>query len=413
MVDFLSPERCRGRRSAKWTLYEPDVLPLPVAEMDVVSAPAVRDVLRTAVDRSDTGYPPMDGGPARAFAEFALRRWGWRIEPDDPQAAGRVVMASDVGAAIVNVLRYLAGEGAVVVSPPVYPQFLDWPGLAGRPIRTVPLLRQEPAGTAPSESPPSGSTYRLDLEGLERAFAAGVSAYVLCHPHNPVGRVHTRAELIELARLARRYDVLVVSDEVHAPLVFEGVEFVPFLHSCPEAAEVGVAVHAASKAWNIAGLKCAFVVLENERLRRRFASVSGELPWQAGIFGALAAEAAYLRGIEWLDELVAELPGLHAHLGSRLAELLPAARMSPADFGFLAWVDLSPLGWATASGERASAGEDEAAAALRLGRVALGVGPAFGEGGEGFVRVNVGTHRHTIDEAVRRLAATDRALAGG
>lgn len=171
-----------------------------------------------------------------------------------------------------------------------------------------------------------------------------------------------------------------------------------------------MAVHSPSKAWNIAGLKCAFIVAENPRLRDRLAPVLGELPWQTGIFGALAAEAAYRHGDAWLDELNTALAGHHALLAAELAEHLPAARLTPAGFGYLAWVDLEPLGWAERPPSDPAADPDPAEIALRRGRVALGIGPAFGEGGEGFVRINIGTHPETIREAVRRLAETDRAL---
>ncbi len=374
------------RRSAKWSLYAPDVLPLPVAEMDVELAPAVAEALHAAVDRSDTGYAPMDGGHVRAFASFAWRRWGWSVDPS------LVVPAPDVGSAIVQVLTHATGPGPVVVSPPVYPQFHSWPGAAGRGVVSVPLASA--AGGAETME------YRLDLDALERAFAAGASAYVLCHPHNPVGRVHARDELVALARLAQRYGVLVVSDEVHAPLVFGGCEFVPFLDSCAEAEGVGVAVQAPSKAWNLAGLKCAFIVAGDPAHLQRLAPVIDELPWQVGIFGAFAAEAAYLHAVEWLDDLVAQLPRHHALLASALGRHLPEARVGAAQFGYLAWVDLSALNWPG----------DPADLALAHGKVALGIGPAFGVGGERHVRVNVGARPEVIEEAVARLVTTDRAV---
>lgn len=403
MVTFLSREQCRGRRTAKWTLYDPDVLPLPVAEMDVELAPVIVEALHAAIDRSETGYAPMDGSHCDALRTFVEDRWGWRLSGD------AVVPTSDVGSAVVQVLQHIARDGSVVVSPPVYPQFHTYPGLAGRPLLTVPLLRD---GTRPGDDDHAtgGPPYRLDLPGLERAFAGGASAYVLCHPHNPVGRVHTRDELAELARIAAEHDVLIVSDEVHAPLVFDPAEFVPFVESCPEAAQVGVSVHAPSKAWNLAGLKCAFIAAENPRLRDRLAPVIDELPWQAGVLGAIAAEAAYLHGIEWLDDLNAALAGHHDLLATELGRYLGPARVCPARFGFLAWVDMRALGWSEPPPQDPTTAPDPAEIALRRGRVALGIGPAFGEGGEGFVRVNIGTHPEIIREAVQRLAATDRVL---
>jgi cysteine-S-conjugate beta-lyase len=231
----------RQRRSAKWQTYPKDVLPLTVAEMDVNLAPPVAEVLAEAVRRSDTGYGQAAPDLGRAVARFAARRWGWDVDP------AQVTGVTDVGVGVVELLRAVTHPGdAVVVSPPVYPPFFDWVPEAGARILEVPLAERD-------------GRQRLDLDGLERAFAAHPAAYVLCNPQNPVGTVHSPEELEALVRLARIYRVTLISDEIHAPLVLPGATFTPLL-TVRGAGELAVSVVSASKAWNLAGLKCAAVV---------------------------------------------------------------------------------------------------------------------------------------------------------
>jgi len=231
----------RKRSSAKWQTYPADVLPLTVAEMDFALAEPVAQALRGAVERSDTGYAMATPGLGRALAAFAASRWHWDIDP------ASVTGVTDVGVGVVELLRLLARPGdAVVISPPVYPPFFDWVPEAGARLLEVPLAHD-------------GAGWRLDLAALEAAFATHPAAYVLCNPHNPVGRVHTPDELAALVRLARIYQVTLVSDEIHGPLVLPGATFTPLL-TVPGAADVAVSVLSASKAWNLAGLKCAAVV---------------------------------------------------------------------------------------------------------------------------------------------------------
>lgn len=391
-VRFPSVEELRRRRTAKWTLYPPDVLPAPVAEMDVLPPAPIRRVLTEAIERGATGYPPMDGGYMDAFRAFAARRWGWNV------GCEAVFPAVDVGSAATAALSTLAGAGPVVVSTPVYDGFVHWPGIAGRRTVDVPLLQLDEPG---ADGLFSGPQYRLDVKGIERAFEAGASALLLCNPHNPVGRVHTREELASIATAARRRGALVVSDEVHAPLVFPSADgtspFVPFLDCCPEAREVGVALHSPSKAWNVAGLKCAFVVAPHPLHRERLAGQAEAGAWAVGTLGAFAAEAAYRESEAWLDELVRLVADNHVSMARGLAEQLPAARVSAPAFGYLSWVDLAGLGW---PGEAAEV-------ALTHGRLALGVGSAFGASWARHVRVNLGMEPALVPEVVARLVRAD------
>jgi cystathionine beta-lyase len=366
----------RRRRSAKWHTYPPDVLPLPVAETDYPLAPAVQDALREAVERSDTGYAMAEPALGEALAAFAARRWSWQLDP------AAVTPVPDVGVGVVELLRALTRPGErVVVSPPVYPPFFSWVPEAGRELVEAPLRRTDDG-------------WRLDLAALEAAFAAGAAVYVLCNPHNPVGRVHSPGELQALVELAARHGVTVVSDEIHGPLALPGATFTPLL-TVPGAARVAVAVLSASKAWNLAGLKCAAVVTASPEMAAAVAGLPADSRWRVGHLGVLASVAALTDEGPWLDRLLLTLDRRRAQLGALLADRLPAVRWVPPEATYLAWLDCTALG----------EGDRPRELFLDRGRVGLEPGLRFGRQGSGFVRLNLGTSAEVLDEAVTRMAA--------
>jgi cystathionine beta-lyase len=268
----------RRRRSAKWRTYPADVLPLTISEADFPLAQPIAEVLHEAVSRSDTGYAMPVPELGEAVAGFAAARWDWRVEP------GSVTAVTDVSTGCAGLLRACCGPGqAVVISPPVYPPFFDWVAEVGARLIEAPL-RQDGAGM-----------WRLDLDAVRDAFRARPAAYLLCSPHNPVGRVHDRGELEAVVQLAHDYGVRVISNEIHAPLVLEGAAFTPFL-TVPGAAEIAVSLLSASKAWNLADLKCAAIVAGSPAMQ----AVVGQLPpdgrWRIGHFGVLTTIAALTTG---------------------------------------------------------------------------------------------------------------------
>ncbi len=365
--DLTLDELRRTRTSAKWRVFDDDVLPLWVAEMDTRLAPPVREALEQAVASGDTGYPTPEVYVAAA-AGFAKQRWEWSFDTE----LARVV--PDVMHGAMEVLRRQRAE-AVVVNPPVYPPYYEY--LAHEEHRIV-------------EAPLTAG--RLDLGALERAFTEaprGRTSYLLCSPHNPTGTVHTADELRAVAALAREHEVKVVVDEIHGPLVYDG-SFRPYLSVDDDA----VAVLSASKAWNLAGLKAAVAVAGPSRAD----DVAG-LPFLVSMgashFGVLAHTAAYTHGQPWLDELLSALDENRRLLGTLLAEQLPEVGYAPPQGTYLAWLDCRALGL----------GDDPAAAFLERGRVAFNSGVPFGPGGAGFVRVNLATSPDILTEAVRRMAA--------
>ncbi|MGZ8804953.1 MAG: MalY/PatB family protein [Microbacterium sp.] len=377
-LQALPLEQLRQRSSTKWQKYPPEVLPLFVAETDFAPAPAITRALTRAIQLGDTGYTPPDPGIAHAYADFAQRRFGWTVDPSHIRTTCDVMMG------VVEILRRVTEPGdRVIVSPPVYPPFYECIPEAGAVVERVPLVD-------------TGAAWELDLAGMEAALAAGARAVLLCNPHNPTGTAHSRESLVALAELAARYEAAVISDEIHAPLVHAGHRFTPFLAASPVAARIGYAVTSASKAFNLAGLKCALMVTADPQTADVVRSLPDEIEWRTGLFGAIAGVAAFSQeSDEWLDGLLAALDHNRNLLALLLDEHLPGARYRVPDAGFLAWVDLSALGW----------GDNPAVKIRRYADVALHLGPLFGDEGRGHVRINFGCAPDVLQQAVERIGS--------
>jgi cysteine-S-conjugate beta-lyase len=369
----------RKRRSEKWATYPPDVLPAFVAEMDFALAEPIKQVLIEAIELGDTGYATPHG-LGEAFSDFARARFAWAVDP------GRVVLVPDVMIGAAEVLRLTTAPGSgVVINTPAYPPFVPTIAEYDRRVIDVPLLR-------------TAIDWSLDFPGLEAAFRAGARAYLLCNPHNPTGRVFSRDDLERIAALARRYDVVVVSDENHAPLTLVGAVHTPYVSLGEPAASNAATVISAAKAWNIAGLKCAVVAAGSDAVRARLATLPAEIQARAGHLGVLAAIAAFRSGGPWLDGLLAHLDRNRRLLVQLLAAQLPGVRYLPPEASYLAWLDCADL----------HLGDDPAAVFLERGRVALTRGLDFGPNGAGFVRLNMGTSSDLLSEIVHRMAAAVR-----
>jgi cystathionine beta-lyase len=365
----------RERRSVKWRRYPPDVLPLWVAEMDVVPAAPVQEAVVAAVRSGDTGYP-WAADYAEALAAFAASGWGWHPDP------ATMAIVPDVMQGVVEVLKVLTGpDDVVVVSSPVYPPFFDFVGHLGRRVVEAPLR-------------PDG---RVDLGTLERALGeatrgGGRAAYLLCNPQNPTGVMHTPAELSAVLGLANAVGARVVADEIHAPLALPGATFTP-VASLPEGGRA-ISLMSASKAFNLAGLKAAMAVPGPEAAAD-LARIPEEVSHGASHLGVVAHRAAYLDGGPWLDALLHGLGENRRLLGQLLADQLPDVGYRAPEGTFLAWLDFSAL----------DLGADPASTLVERAKVALHSGPAFGAGGRGHARLNFGTSPDIVREAVARIAA--------
>ncbi|RKR75197.1 MalY/PatB family protein [Frondihabitans australicus] len=366
-----------ARTSIKWTRYAPSVLPLFVAEMDYGVAPGIQEALIERVRQSDLGYLDGPGPLAPAFAGFAERRWGWRVDPS------RVHIATDVSVGIVETLRVALPDGGdVVITPPVYPPFFELVDEARCRVAEVPLVER-------------WGEYSLDLDGLERAFLAGARVFLLCNPHNPIGLVHSHETLAAVADLAARYDVLVVSDEIHGPLTHPGVVFTPFATVAESRGARSVTVTSASKGWNLAGVKCSVVVAGDDRSAALLDTLNDEVACRTSILGLHANMRAFEHETEWLDEAVARVASNARLLAALVRDQLPGVVFRMPRAGYLAWLDFRGLGL----------GDDPAVPLREHAYVALNSGLGFGREGRGFARLNLACEPDTLREAVARIAA--------
>jgi cystathionine beta-lyase len=406
LLGDCSLDTLRRRRSWKWTEYPPDVLPAWVAEMDFDLAEPIKDAVREAITAGDCGYPhPL--GLGEVYARFAGRRFGWEPDP------GRVYAVPDVMTGITEVVQEVTPHGSgIVINPPVYPPFFFRLRLAGREVVEAPLHRD-----------PSGR-YHLDPGALDEALARdSVAAYLLCSPHNPTGRVWSRDDLITVADICARRGVVLVVDEIHAPLALPGARHTPFLSLDLERglARRTFTFTSASKGWNIPGLKCGIAVVGDGH-----AATALERRWEALLashLGVLATAAAFADCVPWLDAVCGQLDENRVLLAKLLSQHLPAVDYLPPEASFLAWLDcreLDATGAADATGTAQAAGTEDAvdptALFLDRGRVGVTSGTGFGEQGRGFVRLNMGTSPDLLAEIVRRMGTAvsgARAMSSG
>jgi cystathionine beta-lyase len=332
------------------------------------------DAVQRALADGITGYP-LEHDPAlgESYAAWAARHFGWAPEP------GAVRAVVDVTAGVRLSIDVLSGPGGVVFPTPGYNAQHGLAGLTGRDEHLL-------------DVPATAGRAEIDLDRLDRLFAEGAQTLILTQPHNPWGRVFTRAELEGIRDVVVRHGARVVSDEIHAPLVLPGAEHVSYL-AIEGTHDHAVAVVAASKAFNTAGLKCAQLVVPSpaDRARLDAEPMSRNDSWSP--LGVVAARAAYDRGDGWLASLIERLDQQRALLASLLAEHLPEVRMRPVEATYLAWLDASAYGH-----------EDAAAAALGRGRVMVSNGASFAPGSTGHVRLNFATSPERLTEIVERLA---------
>ena len=366
----------KKRSSSKWRRFAPDVLPMHVAEMDYEIAESIKRLLIEKVSNSDLGYTGPVPEVAEGFVKFAAERWGWKVDPK------QVRLSTDVGVSAVEILRALGKPGEkVVINSPVYSSFFDWIPEVGLDIHDVPLVAAE-------------DTWELDLGSLEEAFKSGAKFYLICHPHNPLGKVFTRSELESIAELAKQYGVFVISDEIHAPLTYSDVEFVPYLQVSETARETGVCITAASKSFNVAGLKASIIVSDSAQVHDKLKTLPAALHWRSGLLGAFAMGEAFTNCGDWLDNAVAANLTSRELLGELIAKYLPTVKYWVPQAGFLAWLDVSSL----------TIGENPAARIIQEQRVAFVPGRDLGKQYDQYVRINFACHPESLERAIKALA---------
>jgi cystathionine beta-lyase len=382
-IDITAPSLAElaTHHSEKWRAFPSDVLPLPVAEMDFPVAAPIRETLHSMVEHSDMGYLGAIPELGSSFAAFAASRWDWTVDP------ARVRAATDVGVGVVEILRVVtnAGDG-VLISSPVYQNFYTWINETKVKCVDVPFIHQQ--------SEDVSLAWSIDWKGIEEAYSSGIKVHLLCSPHNPIGRIYTKEELSKFVALAVKYNVIIISDEIHSPLEYSEHPFVPILTLGKEAETHCVVVTAASKGWNIAGLKCAIIVSGSETMHEKLNALPPALHYRASLLGAFATAVAFEKCAPWLDAVITQLDHNRHLISQLLREHLPEVIYNPPQHSYLAWFDLSAL----------NLGNEPTAVVLEKSKVALNAGHIYGAQWGQFARMNFATSPEIITQAITQMA---------
>jgi cystathionine beta-lyase len=356
----------------------PDVQPLWVADMDFRAPDCVRRALREIVDHNLYGYHLKAERYYRAIEAWWARRHRYAVDPPS------VFFCPGVVPVVSHLVQALTRPGdGILLQPPVYHPFFWAVQANGRRLIESRLLER-------------GGEYTIDFDDLE-AKARDARLFILCNPHNPVGRVWTRAELSRIAEICLRHQVTIISDEIHNDLIFPPHVHVPIASLSPDVDRITVTCHAASKTFNLAGLSTAYIVIKSPELRQAYRKVADALHVEAlNPFGLKATEVAFNEGEPWLAALIEYLAENARTLRAFCAESLPRVTMSPLQGTYLAWLDFRAYGLTPAALKERM---------IQKAGLALNDGPMFGPGGEGFQRMNIACPRVLLRQALDRLRA--------
>ena len=385
----------RTSNSMKWAyqdaLLSPDEaaadpLPMWVADTDFKAPPAVLEALHEAVDHGVFGYP---GGATASYlhavTEWQAKRFGWEVPRE------WVMQTSGIITTLKTAVQAFSAPGdSILIQPPVYAHFRDDVHMNGRHLAYAPLERVEDG-------------YRFDAAVFEAAIRPDTKLFILSNPHNPTGNVWSEDELHTMGEICARKGVLVVSDEIHQDLIINpALRHVPFASLGEEFAQNSITCTAPSKTFNLPGLQSANVFVPNRRLREELARQYDRNMFPlVNVLGMVAAEAAYAHGEPWLEEMLDYLRANHAHFADSVNSALPQVRVLPADSLYLAWMDCRGLGMDAAALDKFM---------LTEARLWLDKGQKFGLEGHGYMRVNLGCPRSTVDEAIHRLTTAIESL---
>lgn len=379
IFNFDQPIERRGGDSIKWHKYGHDALPMWVADMDFQSPPAVLNALQGRVAHGVFGYGRPLPELIATIRERMERLYSWQVDPD------QVLFLPGLVCGLNLVCRALGEPGdEVLVQTPVYPPFLSAPGNQGKRLKTAELALSERNGNL---------FYEIDFDAFEEAINQRTRLFILCHPHNPVGRVFKPEEITRLAEICAHHNLFICSDEVHGDLLLDDHQHKPLACLAPELASRCITLMAPSKTFNIAGLGASFAIIQDPKLRRQVKAAAAGIVTEVNILAYVAALAAYRDGQEWLTALLKYLNGNRDFLLAYLAQHLPDIRATCPEATYLAWLDCRAV----------NIPENPQSFFLREAKVAFNDGVTFGPGGKGFVRLNFGCPRATLETGLERV----------
>ncbi|MBN8712487.1 MAG: aminotransferase class I/II-fold pyridoxal phosphate-dependent enzyme [Xanthomonadales bacterium] len=374
--DSITAEVLQTGNRKKWAV-PPGHIGATVAEMDFGTAPPVRTALRDAVDRNHFGYSTADlfTEASRACSTWLRSAYGWNV------ADGSIRMVPDVLGGFMQVVEHYSKPGAQVILPtPGHKPFFKLPLSLGRRVVAVPMLAD-------------GEGWKMDLEAIASCLEGEGGIVILCNPHNPIGKVYLKDELVALSKVVEKHHARVLSDEVHAPLVFSGHRHVPYASISDITAGHTVTITSAGKAWNISGLKCAQIIFSNKKDLDLWDSVCFMPEHNVGRLGLVATRAAYLEGGPWLGEVIAYCDANRKLLTSLLRGHAPCVGYREPQGTYLAWLDFRTSGL----------GDAPAKFLAEQAHVACEEGSQFGPEGTGFVRLNLAMPSALLVEAMTRI----------
>ncbi len=375
--DDVQIDDLREIGGVKWSTF-PDKVGAFVAEMDFGIAPPITQALHAAVEIGGFGYLPQAVGKrlSAAFTEWSRDRYQWDVPAENVRPLADVIAGLEIA------IQHFSSPGSAVIVPtPAYMPFLTVPGALGRDLIQVPMAFRD-------------GRYVYDLDALDAAFEAGGNLLILCNPHNPIGRVLDRGELEAITAVVDRHRGRVFSDEIHAPLIYPGGKHTPYASTSVVAAGHTVTATSASKAWNLAGMKCAQLVLSNEADKELWSTVGMMGEHGAANLGVIANTVAYTVGGQWLDNVIAYLDISRRALEKLVQQHLPGVSYTPPEGTYLAWLDCRALDLG---------GQEAAEFFMERAGVAMTDGAQCGDVGRGFVRYNFATPRPIMEQTIEAM----------
>ena len=380
MTNFnIVPDRRNASNSIKWLYYPKDVLPMWVADMDFPAPKPILSALHKAVDHGVLGYEMPMNPLKETIAARMDQLYGWKVKPEMVIAVTGIVSGLSVAARII-----CTPKRGVLVQTPVYNEFHEVKNNIGIPQLDVPFIKHVKGNII---------SYEIDWDIFEKQVKkAGM--FLLCNPHNPLGIIFSRKDLLKMAELCIKNNVLIVSDEIHSELLLDNNKFTPMAKLSAEIAKHTITLIAPSKTFNVAGLFCGFAIIPDKELRERYEKEVNHLRLHVGSMGLIAAQAAFSGKCDgWLKELNRYLTGNRDFLVDYVTEYMPDVRLTVPAATYLGWLDFTQTNIDGSPFEFF----------LKNAKVAASEGKIFGREGEGHIRLNFGTSRKILEQGLERM----------